>query len=80
MTLMLAAAFLINELLVVSVLHLDRSFGLALYTMFLLPPPFVIPIFIDQNAEKEKGDILNVLSIHIVMTLVAFLVLVSVTS
>ena len=80
MSLMLLAAFIINELLIVRVLHLDRSFGLALYTMFLLPPPFVIPIFIDQNAENEKRDILNVLSVNIIMTLVAFLVLVSVTA
>ena len=80
MALMLLAAFLINEFLVTRVLHLDKSFEIALYTMFLLPPPFVIPIFIDQKAEKEKNDILNVISIHIVMTLVAFLVLVSVTA
>ncbi|PKM71606.1 MAG: hypothetical protein CVU91_13000 [Firmicutes bacterium HGW-Firmicutes-16] len=80
MAVMLAFAFLINEFLVTRVLHLDSSFGIALYTMFLLPPPFVIPIFIDQKAEKEKNDILNVISIHIVMTLAAFLVLVSVTA
>ena len=80
MGLMLGFAFLMNEFLVSGVLHLDKSFEVALYTMFLLPPPFVIPIFIDQKAEKEKNDILNVISLHIVMTLIAFLVLVSVTA
>ena len=80
MGLMFGFAFLINELLVTRILHLDKSFGVALYTMFLLPPPFVIPIFIDQKAEKQQNDILNVISIHIVMTLIAFLVLVSVTA
>jgi len=80
MAIMLAFAFLINEFLVTRVLHLDKSFEVALYTMFLLPPPFVIPIFINQDAVKEKNDILNVISIHIVLTLAAFLVLVSVTT
>ena len=77
---MLAAAFVLNELLVVRLLGLDRSFCVALYTLFLLPPPFIIPIVIGPGAEKEKSDVLSVLSVHIVLTLAAFLVLVSVTA
>jgi len=80
MSLMLGFAFLINEFLVTRLLQLDKSFGLALFTMFMLPPPFVIPIFMDKDTEKEKGDIMNVISVNIVMTLLAFLVLVSVTA
>lgn len=80
MSLMLAFAFLINEFLVTRFLQLDKSFGLALFTMFMLPPPFVIPIFMDKDAVKEKGDIMNVISINIVLTLLAFLILVSVTA
>ncbi len=78
MVLMLGFAFLINETLVVRALGLEKGFSLALFTMFLLPPPFVIPIFIDPSAEEEKDAILNVLSVHIVLSLAAFLVLVSV--
>ncbi|MFB0919786.1 MAG: hypothetical protein QMB62_02720 [Oscillospiraceae bacterium] len=80
MALMLGFAFLINRFLVTGVLHLDKSFEVALYTMFILPPPFVIPMFMDQKAEKEKNDILNVISLHIVMTLAAFLILISFTA
>lgn len=80
MGLMLAFAFVINEVLVIRVLQLDKSFGLALFTMFMLPPPFVIPVFMDGKAEKEKSDIMNVISINIVLTLIAFLILISVTS
>lgn len=80
MALMLGFAFLINDLLVIRVLKLDSSFGLALFTMFILPPPFVIPVFMDEKAEKEKSDIMNVISINIVLTLVAFLILISITS
>ncbi len=80
MALMLAFAFLINAVLVTRVLQLDKGFELALFTMFILPPPFVIPVFMDENAVKEKSDIMNVISINIVLTLVAFLLLISVTS
>jgi malate permease and related proteins len=80
MALMLAFAFIINEVLVERVLGLDKNFALALFTMFMLPPPFVIPVFMDEKAEKEKSDIMNVISINIVLTLVAFLILISVTS
>ena len=78
--LMLAAAFLIDRFLLDGLLHLDRSFAVAMYTMFLLPAPFVIPIFMDSRAEDEQADILNVISINIIVTLVALLVLVSVTT
>lgn len=80
MALMLGAAFLINEFLTVRFLGLDKSFEVALYTLFLLPPPFVIPIYIGPDSEEEKAEILNTISIHIVMTLVAFFVLVSLTA
>lgn len=80
MLLLTAAAFLLNVFLIERVLHLDRSFEVALYTMFLLPPPFVIPIYIDQKAENDRQYILNVISIHIVLTLAAFLILVTLTA
>ena len=80
MALMLAFAFVINKFLVTAYLGLDRSFEIALYTMFLLPPPFVIPIFMDKDVIKERNDILNVISVNIILTLAAFLVLVSVTA
>jgi len=80
MVLMLGAAFLINKFITVRFLGLDKSFELALYTLFLLPPPFVIPIYIESNSKDEKAEILNTISIHIVMTLIAFLVLVLLSS
>ena len=79
MGLMLFAAFIIIRYLIAGLLRLDGSFQTALYMMFLLPPPFIIPLYIDKDAEKDKNEILNVISIHIVLTLAAFMVLASVT-
>lgn len=75
MGLMLTLAYLLNRYLVLGYLGLDKSFAWALYTMFLTPPPFVIPIYMDDASEGERTEILNVLSIHIIMTLAAFFIL-----
>ena len=80
MSLMVAFGLLLNEFLFVRFLKLDSGFGTALFTMYLLPPSFIIPIFIDQDAEKERKPILSMISINIVLTLIALLILVSVTA
>ncbi|MCX7709470.1 MAG: permease [Clostridia bacterium] len=74
--LLLGIAFLISELLIERIMHLDHTFKIALYTMFLLPPPFVIPIFMEAQEVENKRFILNTISIHIVLSLAAFLVLI----
>jgi hypothetical protein len=69
-------AFFINTFLIEGVLHLDNIFKIALYTMFLLPPPFVIPIFMKDKEERNKQFILNTISINIILSLVAFVILI----
>ncbi len=71
--LLLLSAYLINILLVDQVFHLDRGFRMALYAMFLLPPPFVIPIFMTDQGESQKELVLNTISIHIVLSILMFL-------
>lgn len=78
MGILFGIAFLLNTFLIDRALHLDRSFQLAVYTMFLLPPPFVIPIYMGESAEEQKPLILNAISLHVLLSLAAFVVLVSV--
>ena len=78
MGILLGIAFLLNTFLIDMALHLDKSFQLAVYTMFLLPPPFVIPIYMDESAEKQKPLVLNTISLHVLVSLAAFVVLVSI--
>ena len=51
---MLVSAYAINTLVVDRLLHLDPIFHLAVYTMFLLPPPFVIRYTECDETEKER--------------------------
>ncbi|NLP00495.1 MAG: permease [Clostridiaceae bacterium] len=76
MVLLLGMAYAINELVIDRLLNLDDTFKIALYTMFLLPPPFVIPIYMNEKEEKNKQFILNTLSISIILSLLAFIVLI----
>ncbi len=78
MAVFLSIAFVINALLIEGLLHLDKSFQISVFTMFLLPPPFVIPIFMADSAEKEKPVILDMISLHIICSLAAYIVLVSI--
>lgn len=73
---MMLFAWLINTLLIDGILHLARTFQIALYTMFLLPPPFVIPIYMTSPKEEHKQFILNTISVHIVLSLIAFVVMI----
>lgn len=76
MVLLLGMAYAINEIVIDRLLNLDNTFKIALYTMFLLPPPFVIPIYMDEKEEKNKQFILNTLSISIIFSLLAFIALI----
>ena len=63
---------LLNYWVVDRLLNLDTGFQAAVLTMFILPPPFVIPLFM-TSAEKEDRDyVLNSLTLAILVTIFAF--------
>lgn len=68
-------AYLINQFILIKILNMDRMFSIALYTMFILPPPFVIPIFMKNSDEEEKQLILNTITFNIILSLIAYPVL-----
>ena len=76
LTVLIGLAVLINTFIIGRILKLDNTFKIALYTMFLLPPPFVIPIFMEDKEEKNKQFILNAISINIILSLVLFIILI----
>ncbi len=66
--LMFASVFVFDKLL-----HISAEMKGALYLLFLLPPPFVLPAFADDEA--ERGNISSVLSVYTVVSILAFFVL-----
>ena len=74
---MFLLAYVLNTFLMGPVLGMDRNFQMALYTMFLLPPAFVVPIFVKEESE-DVNFVLNVLSVHIILSMAAFVLLISI--
>ena len=51
---LLAIAF--DKLVVEGLLGLDRLFGAAVLTMAVLPPPFVVPLYMRDGGDGTEGD------------------------
>jgi predicted permease len=72
----IAAAVLFNALVIEGWLGLDRLFAAAVMTMAVLPPPFVVPLFMARARGRDVSDdpdhdyLANTLSLATVVTLV----------
>jgi hypothetical protein len=64
----LALAFLV----VGRLLRLDPEFQAAVMTMVILPPPFVIPLFMRGAGEGDVSYVLNSLTLATLVTLVLY--------
>lgn len=71
MLLLFFFAMLINKYVITELLHLNAMYSHALMIMFLLPPPFVIPIFMKESEAEEKQYVLNSLSLGTICSLIA---------
>jgi predicted permease len=67
-------------LVVEGVLGLDPLFAAAVLTMAVLPPPFVIPLYMGAKAGADRDYVADTLSLATVVTLVAFSVVAAVFS
>lgn len=67
-------ALLVNRFVVADILGLPKAFEVALFTFLILPPPFIVPLFMPADAEEERGYVNNVLSLATIVTVVVFIV------
>ncbi len=63
---------LLNALVVSRLFPGDRTLQAAVMTMFVLPPPFVIPLFMRNATFDDQRYVVNTLSLATLVTLVAF--------
>lgn len=61
---------LINRFVIAGWLGLDAGFQAAVMLMFVMPAPFVIPLFLKNAPEHEKAYILNTLTFSTLLALV----------
>ena len=72
--LLLVLALLVNRFLIRGVLNLGIMYEYAVLTMFLLPPPFVISVFMDSKDTKNTHYVANTLSLSTVVSLGVFII------
>jgi hypothetical protein len=67
-----SAALLFNTLVIDRILGLDPVFQAAVLTMAILPPPYVIPIYMRDARPDDTVYVVNTLSLHTILTVIAF--------
>jgi malate permease and related proteins len=65
---------LFNALVIDRLLGLPPVFQAAVMIMFILPPPFVVPLFMRTATDEDRNYVLNSLSLATLITLVAVIV------
>ncbi len=73
MGMMLTFAYLINAYVIVRWLGLDEIYTAAVFTLFILPPPFFIPLSIIGECDHKKF-VLDFVSLHLLVSLIVFVV------
>lgn len=56
-------------------LHLDPTYQVAALTLVILPPPFVIPLYLKDTPPEDAAYVVNTLSLFTLVTIAAFALL-----
>lgn len=75
MSIALLLAFAIDKLLLEMVFQLDSVYQAGLYLLFLLPPPFIIPIYMKGRFDRDRQFVLQTISLHVILSLFVYIAL-----
>ena len=68
-------ALILNIVLIRGLLHLEPLFETAFFTLLVLPPPFIIPLYTRSNLNTEERQYINnVLTVHTIISVSIFIV------
>lgn len=76
LSIMIILAWIISTLIFDRLLNLEPIFTTALFAMLILPPPFVMPIFARKADPLHRSQISDILSLHVIGSLLAYMLLV----
>jgi malate permease and related proteins len=72
--LLVPVAVFVTRVIVPRVLQLDPAFEAAVITFLILPPPFIVPLFMRMDQKDDRTYANNVLSVYTVVSLAVFVV------
>jgi len=67
-------ALIINAILIRGLLDLEKGFEVALFTLLILPPPFIVPLYMRGDMPDERRYINNVLTVYTLVSIAIFAV------
>jgi malate permease and related proteins len=70
----LLLSFLVGRLILRNILNLPFAFEAAVFTLFIAPPPFIIPLFMSNEDAEERGIINTTLTFYTLVSLVLFVI------
>lgn len=74
LAILLPIAFLVNTFIIRRLLGLDPAFEVAMFTFLILPPPYIVPLFMRPDQTTERVYANNVLSLYTLASLVIFII------
>ncbi|WP_316861466.1 hypothetical protein [uncultured Cohaesibacter sp.] len=75
--LLVPLALLLNIFVLDRMFGLTRPFQMAFFTLMILPPPFIIPLFMQKASDEERAFVVNALAVSTVVSLVVFAIYLS---
>lgn len=72
LALLLPLALLLNAVLIRGLLNLGPAFEVALFTLLILPPPFIVPLYMKAGLPDERAYVNNVLTLYTIVSIVLF--------
>lgn len=73
MIVLIPLALISNKFLFMQLLNLDNMYNLALFTMLIMPPPFIIPLFIKEKELETRKYVYNTLSLGTLISITIFI-------
>lgn len=74
MPIVAALSLILGKFVIRNLLNLPFAYEAALFTLFIAPPPFIIPMFMPDENTEEKGIINTTLTFYTLAALVMFVV------
>ena len=68
------AALLINRFVVGGLMGLGAGFQAAVFTLLILPPPFILTLYMKPSLKDELHRVANTLTLHTIATIIVFII------
>jgi hypothetical protein len=69
---LLPLALFINVFVLRGLLHLTQPYETALFVLMMMPPPFIIPLFMRKEAVAEQRYVNNTLALYTLVSIIIF--------